>query len=272
MASSAMPNAVQIRDLNKRFVTNHGEFVALESVDLTVTQGEFLVIVGPSGCGKTTLLRIIQNLETATSGILEVGRPDGYHGRARLGYVFQRAALLPWRTVRENVKFGLGLKTGRDVFGDRKAESEQIADLLAITGLTEFGNYFPAQLSGGMQQRVNLARALAIKPHLLLMDEPFSALDALTKERLERELAEIVRKVGTTVIFVTHDIRQAVFLGDRVVVMGAKPGRITHEVAIDEPRPRLVEFQQSVDLTLKAKEIWGLMASDAEPPSQLVER
>lgn len=258
---------IRAQQLEKHFDTPTGEEVAvLEGIDLDVHQGEFAAVVGPSGCGKTTLLRIIQGLDVATSGTLSFPLSHDVQGkqtsvRPRLGFVFQKASLLPWKTVEQNIRFGLSLASGRrePVTSDI---DDWISDLLQLTGLEEYHNYYPYQISGGMQQRVNLGRALAIKPTALLMDEPFSALDAQTRERLQRELRRIVSELSTTVVFITHDIREAAFLADRVIVMSAQPGRLSHIVPIPHGRDRSVEFQQSEDLAVIARSIWTLMRED----------
>jgi len=176
--------------------------------------------------------------------------------------VFQRPSLFPWRTVERNVAFGLELAvaSGRETQRLSKAQRrDRVAHLLQLTGLAEFADYYPRQISGGMQQRVNLARALTIEPVVLLMDEPFSALDAQTRERLQCDLQGIVVETGTTALLITHDIREAVFQADRVYVMAARPGRFTHVLEIEEPRPRGPEYQQSDRLAERARRIWKLM-------------
>jgi ABC-type nitrate/sulfonate/bicarbonate transport system ATPase subunit len=243
----------------KDFTDPHGHLLdVLEDVDLEVAPGEFVAIVGPSGCGKTTLLRAIQGLERLSAGTVAVaGCPPG---EIATGFVFQRASLLPWKTVARNVSFGLDLRVARSAGGgasDKAVRQRRVAELLELTGLADFADFYPAQLSGGMQQRVNLARALAIDPVVLLMDEPFSALDAQTREKLQRDLQRIVASAGTTTVFVTHDIREAAFQADRVVLMSSRPGRIARVFTIDEPRPRSAEFQQSDRLAEIARDIWA---------------
>ncbi|MBL1073877.1 ABC transporter ATP-binding protein [Nocardia sp. 2] len=213
--------AVKLRGVGKIFAA--GAVTALREIDLTVGAGEFVSLIGPSGCGKSTLLRIVADLETPSSGTVVV------HGKtarqARLdqdyGIAFQQAGLLDWRSVQENVELPLQLHgVGKR---ERRARS---AELLEITGLTDFARRLPGELSGGMQQRVAIARALARKPPLLLMDEPFGALDEMTRERMQGELLRIAEETGAAVVFVTHSIPEAVFLSDRVVVMSPRPGRI----------------------------------------------
>ncbi|NMH97326.1 ABC transporter ATP-binding protein [Pseudonocardia acidicola] len=258
---------VRVRALTKRFTSPRGEPLhVLDDVSMDVRPGEFVSIVGPSGCGKTTLLRIIQGLDDAGSGEVLV---DGQApGSVATGFVFQRASLFPWRTVERNVAFGLDLKVLRSTQNRPSSKAERrkrVANLLALTDLTDFADYYPSQISGGMQQRVNLARALAIQPSVLLMDEPFSALDAQTREKLQRDLQRVVAETGTTTIFITHDIREAVFQADRVFVMAARPGRFVKVFDIAEPHPRTAEFQQSDRLAETAREIWGLLHS--KPPA-----
>jgi len=222
--------AVRASGVGKTFPTKAGNVVALTDVELTVAAGEFVSLIGPSGCGKSTLLRLIADLDTATTGELEIfGKPAA---RARLdqdyGIAFQQAGLLPWRTVGGNIALPL------ELHGMAKpARSARVAELAELVGLTDFIDRYPDQLSGGMQQRVAIARALAEKPRLLLMDEPFGALDEMTREYLQAELTRITGETGAAVVFVTHSIPEAVFLSDRVVVMSPRPGRITDIVTTD---------------------------------------
>jgi NitT/TauT family transport system ATP-binding protein len=204
------------------------EFVALDDVSLTVNAGEFLTLVGPSGCGKSTILDLISGLAKPTSGTLTIcGRPITGPGLDR-SVVFQQYTLLPWRTARANIEFALEAKGGMS-----KAERSRTAqEYLELVGLGEFANRLPGELSGGMKQRVAIARSLSYQPEVLLMDEPFGALDAQTRERLQEELVSIWKRTGTTVVFITHDIDEAVFLGQRVAVMSAGPGRIREVVDI----------------------------------------
>lgn len=259
---------VDVRGVCKEFTSPKGEPLrVLDDVSMDVAPGEFVSIVGPSGCGKTTLLRIIQGLDSADSGDVSVA--GELPGEGPTGFVFQRASLFPWRTVERNVAFGLdlgALRGGPNHPASKQARRERVAGLLRLTGLAEFADYYPTQISGGMQQRVNLARALAIAPSVLLMDEPFSALDAQTREKLQRDLQRVVAETGTTTIFITHDIREAVFQADRVFVMAARPGRFVKVYDIDEPRPRRAEFQQSDRLAEVAREIWNLLHSTKTDP------
>jgi NitT/TauT family transport system ATP-binding protein len=216
--------AVSARGVGKVFPTKDGDVVALNEVELTVSAGEFVSLIGPSGCGKSTLLRLIADLDPASTGTLEIfGKPAS---QARVdqdyGIAFQQAGLLPWRTVAGNIALPLELHGM-----SRSARADRVAELTELVGLTEFVDRYPDQLSGGMQQRVAIARALAEKPRLLLMDEPFGALDEMTREYLQGELTRIAADTGAAVVFVTHSIPEAVFLSDRVVVMSPRPGRIT---------------------------------------------
>jgi NitT/TauT family transport system ATP-binding protein len=231
---------VAVEDLSMEFISRGQRLVALQNIDLDIAPGEFFVIVGPSGCGKTTLLRILQGLASPTRGrILVGGKPVTGPGTDR-GFVFQQDALYPWRSVLRNVGFGLELQ------GVAKAEARARARaMIDLVGLNGFESHYPHELSGGMRQRVNLARALAIEPAILLMDEPFAALDALTRETMQHELLRIAAAAGTTVIFITHQIDESVFLGDRVAVFATRPGRLQEIIPIDLPRPRPPGIKQS---------------------------
>jgi NitT/TauT family transport system ATP-binding protein len=215
---------VKATGVGKVFPAKEGEVVALAGVDLEVADGEFVSLIGPSGCGKSTLLRLIADLDQASSGELAIFGKTPKRARVdqEYGIVFQSAGLLPWRTVGANIALPLELHGA-----DRSARVERVAELTDLVGLTEFVDRYPDQLSGGMQQRVAIARALAEKPRLLLMDEPFGALDEMTREYLQTELTRIAAETGAAVVFVTHSIPEAVFLSDRVVVMSPRPGRIT---------------------------------------------
>jgi nitrate ABC transporter ATP-binding subunit len=222
-----------IRGVTKRFAVGDGEIEALARVDLTIARGEFVCLIGASGCGKSTLLRIVAGFEEPTSGEVTVhGNPITGPGSDR-GMVFQDYALFPWMTVRQNIGFGPRQR------GLPRTEIAAIADeFVKLVGLERFADRYPSQLSGGMKQRVAIARVLANNANILLMDEPFGALDALTREQLQRELLQIWARTGVTVIFVTHSVEEAVLLSDRVVVMSAGPGRIASDILIDLPRPR----------------------------------
>ena len=224
---------IGLRSVGKTYATASGSAVrALSGVDLSITEGEFVCVVGPSGCGKSTLLRLLAGLDPCEEGTLTLdGRPiAGPSGET--GVVFQAANLLPWLTVRENIR--LPLRVG----GRHAAAGGRIDELLAIAGLADFGERYPYELSGGMQQRAGICRALVRDPRILLMDEPFGALDALTRERMNTELQRIWQTSGKTVLLITHSISEAIFLADRVVVMSARPGRILRELPVPIPRPR----------------------------------
>jgi NitT/TauT family transport system ATP-binding protein len=208
--------------------------LAVDGVDLTVHRGEFVCIVGPSGCGKTTFLNAVAGLLPISGGRLALdGAPITGTSRER-AMVFQQASLLPWRTVLSNISYGLDLAR----WGGKHERRERATELLYLVGLGEFGDSYPSQLSGGMQQRANLARALAVDPELLLLDEPFASIDAQTREEMQAELLNICAARSVTALFVTHDIAEAAYLGDRVCVFGPRPGRLVHETAIPIERPR----------------------------------
>ena len=225
-ASLALPPVIEARNLSLVFETGDGPVHALSDIDLTVREGEFVSLIGPSGCGKTTLLRAIADLETPTAGTLQVNgmSPEEARLSRAYGYVFQAAALLPWRTVAGNIALP------SEVMGVPKAEREKrVRRNLELVDLAGFGAKWPWQLSGGMQQRASIARALSFDPAMLLMDEPFGALDEIVRDRLNEQLLALWAKTRKTVVFVTHSIPEAVYLSTRIVVMSPRPGRI-HEV------------------------------------------
>jgi ABC-type nitrate/sulfonate/bicarbonate transport system ATPase subunit len=228
-------DVLAVEAVTKRFTVGDGEIEALAHIDLTVAPGQFVCLIGASGCGKSTLLRVIAGFEPPTTGRVSVrGTPITRPGRDR-GMVFQDYALFPWMTARDNIAFGPRQR------GLARHEIEAIAgDYLRLVGLERFAARYPSQLSGGMKQRVAIARVLANDPDILLMDEPFGALDALTREQLQRELLQIWARTGVTIVFVTHSVEEAVLLGDRVLVMSAGPGQIDCDMTIDLPRPREV--------------------------------
>jgi NitT/TauT family transport system ATP-binding protein len=222
-------NAVETSGVSRIFPGRRRgqDVIALEDVHLSVAEGEFVSLIGPSGCGKSTLLRIIADLDSPTAGTVSVFGKSAQQARRDQDYgiAFQQAGLLPWRTVTANIELPL------EIHGvDRRARRSRVADLLDLVGLTDFAKSYPDQLSGGMQQRVAIARALAESPKLLLMDEPFGALDEITRERMQIELVRICAETRAAVVFVTHSIPEAVFLSDRVVVMSQRPGRIVDVV------------------------------------------
>jgi NitT/TauT family transport system ATP-binding protein len=249
----AMAPKLAISGLGKSF----GALQVLRGIDITVQRGEFIALVGPSGCGKTTFLRIVAGLESATSGqVLLDGRKVNAPGGDR-GFVFQSDNLLPWRTVFANAIIG------REIAGHvGPADRARTMELLKLVGLEGFEEYHPRQLSGGMRQRVNLARALAIDPEILLMDEPFSSLDAQTREIMQTELMRIWEEGRKTVLFVTHQIDEAVFLSDRVLVFARRPGRVRENVTISLPRPRALAIKRTSEFVQYVDHIWRLIEDD----------
>jgi NitT/TauT family transport system ATP-binding protein len=242
------PAKLVVKDVTKSFTTRRGWLKALDDVSLTVSEGEFVCLVGPSGCGKSTLLNLIAGLDTPDSGALESdGQPIAGTGRERM-VMFQEHALFPWLDVMGNVLFGLKLKPGLT----DKDRVEVARYYLQLVGLERFAHANIHELSGGMKQRVALARALAPNPRVLLMDEPFAALDAMTREQLYVDLQKIWQVRKKTIIFVTHNVREAVCLGDRVVLFSPNPGRIREQFAVTLPRPRDIN---SVELAGMATEI-----------------
>ena len=247
------PPQLVVDNLSKRF----GDLVALDRVNLNIEKGAFVSLVGPSGCGKTTLLRIIDGLDFPDEGsCLLNGELISGPGSNR-GFVFQADCLLPWRNIWQNVKIG------QEVIRKRTPQDDaQCQALIDLVGLAGFEKYYPWQISGGMRQRANLARALAIDPDLLLMDEPFSALDAQTREIMQTELMRIWTVGQKTVLFVTHQIDEAVYLSDYVVVLGRRPGRIREIVTIDLERPRPLKIKRSPEFGAYVDKIWGLIENE----------
>jgi NitT/TauT family transport system ATP-binding protein len=241
IAAPAPPRTViEAEKLNIAFAAADRPVVALQDVDLTVAQGDFVSLIGPSGCGKTTLLRAIADLAPLTSGTLTVNgmSPDQARRNRAYGYVFQAPALFPWRNVQRNVTLPL------ELIGMTKEERERrAAENLALLGLKDFAKKFPWQLSGGMQQRVSIARALSFNPSLLLMDEPFGALDEITRDSLNLHVHELWRRTGMTAVFVTHSIPEAVFLSTRIVVMSARPGRVLRVIESRLPAQRTLDMR-----------------------------
>ncbi|WP_377807735.1 ABC transporter ATP-binding protein [Azospirillum sp. A29] len=227
------PVQIQVRGVEKTFAVGAQKIVALQNIDLDIRKGEFVCLLGPSGCGKSTLLNAVAGFQPPTTGTVTVdGRIITEPGPDR-GMVFQEYALFPWMTVAQNVAFGLEIK------GMSKAEiAERVEWLLQKLHLHDFRNRFPKDLSGGMRQRVAIARVLALDSPILLMDEPFGALDALTRRTLQDELLRIWEEVGKTILFVTHSIEESIYLADRIIVMTYRPGTIKRDVAVDMPRPR----------------------------------
>jgi NitT/TauT family transport system ATP-binding protein len=246
--------AICIRDLYKRF----GALTAVDGVSVEIAHGEFFMIVGPSGCGKTTLLRILAGLDSVTAGSIEIETPNSQ--RPVNSMIFQGDSIFPWMTVWDNAAYGLRMRgvaksTIKDVVGH----------YLARTGLTKFAKYYPHQLSGGMRQRVSIARAFANDPEILLMDEPFSALDAQNKVLLQEELLRIWEEHKKTVVFITHSVDEAVFLGDRIMVMTAQPGKVKTFVPVPLPRPRnIMELQKAPEYGELIARIWSSLREEVQ--------
>jgi len=261
MRSPERPHVV-IRGVTKRFQVGDGAVEALGRIDVTIATGAFVCLIGASGCGKSTLLRIVAGFEEPTTGeVLVDAKPVTAPGSDR-GMVFQDYALFPWMTIRQNIGFG-----PRQRQLPRK-EVDDIADeFVRLVGLESAANRYPSQLSGGMKQRVAIARVLANNANILLMDEPFGALDAQTRETMQEEVTRLWERTKKTIVFVTHDIEEAVYLGDRVVVLTARPGRIREEVAIDLPRPRSLEIKKSLKCHEYRNYVWDLIRSEAQRTS-----
>lgn len=238
---------IKIRELGVTFRDNSGNDVqALTSVNLEIYKGEFIALLGPSGCGKTTLLRSVADLQQPTTGDIHIQgqTPKEIRLQQKFGFVFQQPVLLDWRKVKKNIELPM------EIMGYSKEERSKRADeMLEMVGLKEFANHYPRQLSGGMQQRANIARAFSLDPYVLLMDEPFSALDEFTKEKLYEDLLKAWRATNKTILFVTHNIQEAVFLSDRVCVLSPHPGRLSAVVDIDLPRPRTLEVKDTPHFT-----------------------
>jgi NitT/TauT family transport system ATP-binding protein len=244
--------AIRIRDLYKRF----GELIAIDGVSLDIAHGEFFMIVGPSGCGKTTLLRILAGLDSVTSGTIEIETPSSQ--RPVNSMIFQGDSIFPWMTVWDNAAYGLKMRRA-----PASTIKEVVGHYLARTGLTRFAKYYPHQLSGGMRQRVSIARAFANDPEILLMDEPFSALDAQNKLLLQEELLRIWEEHKKTVVFITHSVDEAVFLGDRIMVMTAQPGKVKMFVPVPLARPRnIMELQKSPQYGELIAHIWSSLREE----------
>ena len=257
--SDQRQNVVEVSGLTKTFP--RGNVHALDNIDLTLRPGEFVSLIGPSGCGKSTLLRVIGDLVEPSSGTVVVNGKTARQARndRDYGIVFQDSVLFDWRTVAKNISLPLEL-----LGWDRAKRKARIDEMLGLVELQGFADHHPWQLSGGMQQRVSIARALAFEPALLLMDEPFGALDEMTRERLNLELLAIWQQLGSTVVFVTHSISEAVFLSTRVVVMSPRPGRIAGIVDIDLPYPRTVETREAPRYFELVTEVRELLRSRGE--------
>jgi NitT/TauT family transport system ATP-binding protein len=258
MADEAGKIALEAANVRKSYTKDGRTLAVLDVERFAVHEGEFVTIIGPSGCGKSTLLHIMGGFIPADSGTISVyGAAVNGPGPDR-GMMFQEFALFPWKTVAGNVSWGL------EAQGFEKSKiRETVEAYLAMIGLTDFRNHYPAELSGGMKQRVALARVLAFNPKVLLMDEPFGALDAQTRETMQEEVTRLWERTRKTIVFVTHDIEEAVFLGDRVVCLSARPGRIREEVKIDLPRPRTLEIKKSMQCHEYRNHIWDLIRRES---------
>jgi NitT/TauT family transport system ATP-binding protein len=251
-AAASRTEAVRCDGVSVRFTTERGTVTALDGVSLAITPGSFLTLLGPSGCGKSTLLRVIADLVMPNAGGVSVlgGPPETARRNRDIGFVFQDAALLPWRTALQNVELPLEVGGAAARPGIRPP-----AELLKLVGLAGWENAYPHELSGGMRQRVAIARALVSGPKLLLMDEPFGALDEITRDRLNEELLGVWESTGTTIVFVTHSIYEAVFLSQQVLVLAARPGRVRQLVTIDLPLPRRLAMRETPEFVRLAGEL-----------------
>jgi NitT/TauT family transport system ATP-binding protein len=259
-------NVVELAGVTKTFP--RGNITALENIELALRPGEFVSLIGPSGCGKSTLLRVIGDLVEPSAGTVAVNGKSAKQARSDRDYgiVFQDSVLFDWRTVSKNIALPLEL-----LGWDRAKRKQRVEEMLELVELSGFADHYPWQLSGGMQQRVSIARALTFEPALLLMDEPFGALDEMTRERLNLELLAIWQKLGSTVVFVTHSISEAVFLSTRVVVMSPRPGRIAGLVDIDLPFPRTVETREAprfFELVTQVRELLRLRGEHLLPEEE----
>ena len=216
--------------------------LALENISLTINRGEFVTLLGPSGCGKSTLLRLVSGLSPVSEGAVRVNGMTPENAREMMSFIFQDATLMPWRTVEQNIGLGLELEHAA-----RPLRRERVARMLELVGLNHVATRYPRQLSGGMRMRVSIARALVSRPRILLMDEPFAALDEMTRDRLNEELLRLYAEQKWTVLFVTHSVAEAVFLSSRVVILAAHPGRIAHDITIRLPWPRTAETRESME-------------------------
>ena len=248
------PSKIQIEGVSKVFGGDSQRTVALQNIEFEVRAGEFVSILGESGCGKTTLLRIVAGLISPTTGRVLLDGTPVTSPRRDMGFVFQQSVLLEWRTVLDNVLLPVEI-----LRLNRARYEEEARGLLSLMGLMDFASHRPLQLSGGMQQRVSIARALILRPTLLLMDEPFGALDAITREQMNLELLNIWSLTGTTALFVTHDIGEAVFLSDRVVLLSSRPGTVQEVFHVDLPRPRLLEHRYEEEFVRLCRLIKGAM-------------
>lgn len=264
MTDHPMRTKLQARNVSLEYyqARTGKSLLALDRINLEVMDGEFVSIVGPSGCGKTTFLSVVDGLVEATEGEIFVDGALVTRPGPDRAVVFQDASLLPWRTVLDNVIYGL------ECIGVRKREArERAMHFIDMVGLGGFEAAYPHELSGGMQQRVNLARALVMDPKILLMDEPFAALDAQTREAMQEELLRIWKKAAKTVLFITHQIDEAIFLSDRVIVFSARPGRVAADIRVDIERPRSLRLKRDPRFHALEDRIWGLIQGDTEEKS-----
>jgi NitT/TauT family transport system ATP-binding protein len=234
--SGSIPE-IALRGVTKRY---RNAAVAVENISLTVERGEFVTFLGPSGCGKSTLLKLVSGLSPVSGGTVSVNGMTSENARQLVSFIFQDATLLPWRTVEQNVGLGMELEHAA-----RPARKERVAQMLQLVGLSQVATRYPRQLSGGMKMRASIARALVSRPRILLMDEPFAALDEMTRDRLNEELLRLYSEHKWTVLFVTHSVSEAIFLSTRVVILAAHPGRVAHEMNIDLPWPRTAQTRES---------------------------
>lgn len=258
---SAQNVKVEAQRVSLRYPGVNGapDFTALQETSFAVEEGQFVCLVGPSGCGKTSILKAIAGLLEVTGGCIKVNDQINKKPGLDRAVVFQYDSLLPWRTVFKNALLGWDIRGG-----DRAFYEEKTRYYLKLVGLEKFLDYYPHQLSGGMRQRVNLARALAVEPDILLMDEPFAALDAQTREVMQAELLRIWGTTGKTVIFVTHQVDEAVYLADRVIVMGTRPGRVVDDITIEFARPRELGLKTTPAFNAISERIWGRLASESD--------
>jgi NitT/TauT family transport system ATP-binding protein len=254
----AMTPKLEVTGLTKVYPgKDGGESTVLDRIDLQIPAGQFVCIVGASGCGKTTFIKMIDGLTSVSAGTIKVdGKQVSGPGPER-GFVFQNDSLFPWRTVRDNILFGLEMR------GKPRAEAlHESEEMIKLVGLVGFADHYPHELSGGMRQRVNLARALAVDPDILMMDEPFAALDAQTREIMQRELLKIWERRKKTVLFITHQIDEAIYLADRVLVFGARPGRIKADIPIKFDRPRSLSLKRTPEFIALNDQIWNLIEEE----------
>ena len=230
---------IALQGVTKRF---KNAAVALQDISLTVERGEFVTFLGPSGCGKSTLLKLVSGLSPVSGGNVQVNGMTPANAREMMSFIFQDATLLPWRTVKRNVGLGLELE-----YAARELRKERVAQMLELVGLAQVAQRYPRQLSGGMKMRVSIARALVSRPRILLLDEPFAALDEMTRDRLNEELLRLFAEQKWTVLFVTHSVAEAVFLSSRIVILAPHPGRVAHQVEVNLPWPRTAETRETVE-------------------------